>query len=74
MKAGDVQEGKLRTCSELALRIDVLSPRSDCSKDAMHHLISVVEQEDWHPAIEAVASAGLSRMGNTPVLVLLQLE
>ena len=59
MKAGDVRENQLSICSELALRVDVLSPRSDCSEDAMHHLICVVEKEDWHPVTEAVAFAGL---------------
>lgn len=69
-----MHEGKLSICSELALRVDVLGPRRDGSEDAMHHLISVVEKEDWHPAIGAVAFAGLSRMGITPILVLLRLE
>ena len=34
----------------LALRVDVLSARSDGSEDAMHHLVCVVKQKDWHPA------------------------
>jgi len=33
-----------------ALRVDVLSARSDGSENAMHHLVCVVEQKDWHPA------------------------
>lgn len=56
-----MHEGQLSICSKLALRVDVLGPGRDGSEDAMHHLISVVEKEDWHPAIEAVAFAGLSR-------------
>ncbi len=40
---------RVNVAALLALRVDVLSARSDGSEDAMHHLVCVVEQKDWHP-------------------------
>jgi len=39
----------------LTLGIDVLHARRDSSEDAMHHLVSVIEQEDGHPAANVTA-------------------
>lgn len=32
--------------------VNVQCSRCDSSEDAMHHLVRVVEQKDWHPADE----------------------